>query len=73
MLKINVRKNFYQNEHVFSLDFSLESAKNEDIFLLGKSGSGKTTVLNMIAGIVEPDMGEINVGGKAWYKYKNTK
>lgn len=32
--------------------------------LVGPSGAGKTSVLNMIAGIAEPDRGRISVGGR---------
>jgi iron(III) transport system ATP-binding protein len=35
----------------------------EFICLLGPSGCGKTTTLRMIAGFLEPDAGEIRVGG----------
>jgi molybdate transport system ATP-binding protein len=31
--------------------------------LFGPSGAGKTTVLNMVAGLVKPDRGHIRVGG----------
>jgi len=33
--------------------------------LLGANGTGKTTTLRMIAGVLEPDTGEIRVGGVA--------
>lgn len=43
-----------------SFDISL----GEFVSILGKSGSGKTTVLKMIAGTIEPDSGEIYLLGK---------
>ncbi len=44
-------------------DLSLEVADGEFLVLLGASGSGKTTVLRMLAGIETPDSGEITLGG----------
>lgn len=42
-------------------DFSL--AMGEHIVLRGESGSGKTTFLNLISGILAPDSGSIRIGG----------
>lgn len=41
----------------FSLDAQMQVA------LAGESGSGKTTFLNLIAGILQPDAGEISLDG----------
>lgn len=35
--------------------------------LFGPSGAGKTSVLNMIAGLIEPDRGHVRVGDRALY------
>lgn len=35
--------------------------------LFGPSGAGKTSVLNMVAGLVEPDRGYVRVGGEALF------
>jgi ABC-type lipoprotein export system ATPase subunit len=42
-------------------DFSLE--KGGQVALSGESGSGKTTFLNLIAGILKPDIGRIALDG----------
>src|SRR6266511_5718589 len=44
-------------------DLHLEIGDGEFVSLLGPSGCGKTTTLRMIAGFLEPDAGEIRVGG----------
>jgi sulfate transport system ATP-binding protein len=43
---------------------SLETKEGELLVLLGRSGSGKTTVLRMIAGLVRPDAGRIVLHGQ---------
>jgi ABC-2 type transport system ATP-binding protein len=42
---------------------SFEVGKNETVVLLGPNGSGKTTTLKSIVGLVIPDEGEIYVNG----------
>ncbi len=42
----------------------LEVADGELLVLLGPSGCGKTTALRMVAGLEEPDEGEIVIGGQ---------
>ncbi|GAA1409363.1 macrolide ABC transporter ATP-binding protein [Glutamicibacter uratoxydans] len=46
---------------VDSIDFTAQ--EGEFICLHGASGSGKTTILNLLAGLVEPSSGEITVAG----------
>ena len=43
---------------------SLSVAEGEFLALLGPSGCGKTTTLRMIAGLIDPTSGTINVAGK---------
>jgi iron(III) transport system ATP-binding protein len=45
-------------------DLSLAVDKGQLVCLLGPSGCGKTTTLRLIAGFIEPDAGEIRVGGR---------
>jgi len=42
--------------------FTYRFLKNDRIGFVGKNGCGKTTLMKMIAGLIEPDSGEIVVG-----------
>ena len=44
---------------------SLEIPDRELLVLLGPSGCGKTTALRMLAGLEDPDSGDIRIGGKS--------
>ncbi len=44
---------------------SLSIPDHELLVLLGPSGCGKTTALRMLAGLEEPDGGDIRIGGKS--------
>jgi putative ABC transport system ATP-binding protein len=61
----NIRKIYRMGqEKVVALDdVSLDIYKGEIICLLGASGSGKSTFLNMVAGLEKPTKGEIHIGG----------
>ncbi|MDO5520118.1 MAG: ABC transporter ATP-binding protein [bacterium] len=45
-------------------DISVELKENELVCLLGVSGAGKTTLFNVISGLLPPDQGEILLDGK---------
>ena len=51
----------------FELDVRLDVAA-ETLVLFGPSGAGKTTTLNVIAGLLTPDAGEITLDGVALYR-----
>lgn len=40
-------------------NFSLEANDGERICILGPSGGGKTTLLNIISGLIQPDSGDV--------------
>ena len=56
----NIRKTFDQTVAVE--DVSIEVSAGSLFFLLGSSGCGKTTILRMIAGFVQPTAGRIFFG-----------
>lgn len=45
-------------------NLNLEVAEGEFVAIVGFSGSGKTTLISAIAGLVQPDSGEITLKGK---------
>ena len=58
----NINKNFGTFKASDNVSFAIERGKL--IGLLGSSGSGKTTILRMIAGLETPDSGDIFIGGR---------
>src|SRR5438270_5163293 len=45
-------------------DVSFDVSEGESLVLLGASGSGKTTILRIIAGLEQPDSGRVILHGK---------
>jgi ATP-binding cassette subfamily B protein len=43
---------------------TLRIAKGERIALIGKTGSGKSTLMDIIMGLLEPTSGELRVDGQ---------
>ena len=56
-------KNFGDYRAVDTLTFNVE--RGSFFSILGPSGCGKTTLLRMIAGFIEPDGGDILIGGRS--------
>ena len=52
------------------VDLNLSVEKGEQVAIMGKSGCGKTTLMNILAGIDTPDSGEYYLDGKQ-IKIKN--
>lgn len=51
----------------FSLNAAFEAPSNGVTALFGRSGSGKTTIINAIAGLLRPDRGRISVAGQVLF------
>lgn len=51
-------------------NLSMNVQKGERVSLIGASGSGKTSLLKMIGGMLAPTEGKLHVGGKNIYEIK---
>ena len=61
----------YQHRQVLD-KLSLTVSQNEILCLLGQSGSGKTTVLKSIAGLIEVSAGQISLAGETLSSQQQT-
>lgn len=62
----NVQKSYREGERttLACAVSALEIAAGEQVALVGRSGTGKTTLLHMLAGILRPDQGSIEILGQ---------
>lgn len=60
-------KSFDHNPLFCDIDFEIK--RGERIALIGNNGTGKTTILKLINGIIEPDYGSIHLGAKVTIGY----
>ncbi len=51
---------------------SFYASKGEIIVITGRSGSGKSTFLNMIGGLLEPDQGSVDIKGESLFHMKES-
>jgi putative ABC transport system ATP-binding protein len=71
----NVTKRYHKGgETITPLDdISLDVEEGEFLSLMGASGTGKSTLLNLVAGIDRPDTGSITIDGADITKLSRTK
>ncbi|ALO16630.1 putative ABC transporter ATP-binding protein YjjK [Salinivirga cyanobacteriivorans] len=56
----NIHKSFDEKQLIN--DFSYDFQRQEKVGIVGENGTGKTTLLNIIAGDLTPDIGELDYG-----------
>lgn len=58
----------YDGVEVFK-DFSIEIERGDKIGIIGNNGRGKTTLLKMLAGVLDPDQGTVEPGHQVALEY----
>ncbi len=71
MIHIQLNKKLKSNKGSFNLDIDFALSSNELLTIEGHSGAGKTTVLRLIAGLIYPDDGRIELDDEIWFDKKN--
>jgi ABC-type sugar transport system ATPase subunit len=59
---VNIHKSFPGVQALKSVN--LEAYAGEALALIGANGAGKSTLMNVLGGVIRPDLGEIYVGGE---------
>lgn len=57
---------FSYGDHTVLKNLSLKARPGEHIGIIGNSGCGKSTLLKILAGLYEPDSGEIFIAGESF-------
>jgi ATP-binding cassette subfamily B protein len=60
---------YYEDEKPVLKDFSLKVKRGETIALVGATGGGKTTIVNLLCRFYEPKRGTIRIGGKDYTSF----
>lgn len=67
MIDFRLNKKLVAQGGEMELDVSAHIGKGQFVTIFGPSGAGKTSVLRMLSGLMEPDGGMIEVAGDRWY------
>lgn len=62
----NVRYAFSPVDEAFICDLNLQVSAGEHLALVGSSGSGKSTIIRMLAGFYRPSSGHYRIAGREW-------
>ena len=61
---MGIKKKKYYKEHYALRDVSMDVKQGECVGIIGTNGSGKSTILKIITGVLNPTAGEVKVDGR---------
>ncbi|MBO4266966.1 MAG: ABC transporter ATP-binding protein [Lachnospiraceae bacterium] len=61
---LHIGKNIHCREHFALDDVSFDVYKGETVGIIGTNGSGKSTILKIITGVLSPTSGNLNISGR---------
>lgn len=67
MIAVELYKKLWSSEGKMNLEVKFNMKKGDFLTLYGPSGAGKTSILRMLAGLLDPGAGSIRVGEKLWF------
>jgi molybdate transport system ATP-binding protein len=70
MIDFALQKNLHTADGEMQLNIECRIERGRFIGLYGASGAGKTSVLRMLAGLMRPNSGQIQVNGEVWFDDK---
>lgn len=67
MIALNINKKLHGADGDFHLRINTQVESGQLVTLYGPTGSGKSSILRMVAGLMRPDGGDIRVADEIWY------
>ena len=66
-MKVDLKKSLWSAQGELALEVRFEMQPGELVGIYGASGAGKTSILRMLAGLMEPEEGVISLDGVDWF------
>lgn len=71
LLSVDIARSFQSGSRILARFVILEEMQGRVLVVTGESGSGRSTLLRMLSGLISPDTGSIYWNGDAWFDSQN--